>query len=109
RHEDQMGQRLGPTLRVLEGQEAAVRVTEQRKLLQSQALGKFVDVVSPHPVRIVALSGVLRLPVSPLIRNDQANSELREIQDARNVERARIHAHAAVKANQRDAVTDVRV
>jgi hypothetical protein len=35
RHEDQMGQRLGPTLRVLEGQEAAVRVTKQRKLLQS--------------------------------------------------------------------------
>src|SRR3954468_3069592 len=43
RHEDQMGQRLWPTLRVLEGQEAAVRVTEQRKLVQSYAFGKFVD------------------------------------------------------------------
>jgi len=34
-NEDQMGQRLGPTFRVLEGQEAAVRVAEQRKFLQS--------------------------------------------------------------------------
>lgn len=32
-HQDQMGQRLWPPPRVLERQEAAVRVTEERKLL----------------------------------------------------------------------------
>src|SRR3989442_5612766 len=109
RHEDQMGQRLGPALRVLEGQEAAVRVTEQRKLPQSEVLGKIVDVGGPHVVRVVTLGAALRLTVSPLIRNGQANAELRQIQNAWNMKGASIHAHAPVKTNQGNALADIRV
>jgi hypothetical protein len=104
-----MGQRLGPALRVLEGQEPAVRVTEQRKLPQSQAFGEIVDVGRPHAVRVVTLGRPLGFTMSPLIRNDQTNADVREIQDARNMKGAGIHAHAAVKTDQRDAAADIRI
>ena len=47
--------------------------------------------------------------MSPLIRNDQANAELRQIQNAGNMKGAGIHAHAAVKTNQRNTVAEIRV
>jgi hypothetical protein len=47
--------------------------------------------------------------MSPLIGNDQPNAQLSEIKDARNVKGAGIHAHAAVKTKQRNAVAEIRV
>src|SRR5207302_6431970 len=58
---------------------------------------------------VVALTGALRLTVSSLIWNDQANAQPCEIQDARNVKGAGIHAHAAVKTKKRNAVANIRV
>ena len=68
-----------------------------------------MDVGRPHAVRVVTLSGPFRFTMSSLIRNDQANAQLNEIQDARNMKGAGIHAHAAVKTNQRNAVAEIRV
>ena len=100
-----MGQRLGPAPRVLEGQEAAVRVAEQGKVPQSDAFGKIVDVGGPYAVQLVTLSGAPNHRVA-LIRNDQANAELRQIQDAGNMKGGGMHTHAAVKTNQWSAVAD---
>jgi hypothetical protein len=47
--------------------------------------------------------------MSPLIRNDHSNAELRQFQDTGDLKGAGIHTHAAVKTQQLDARTGVRI